>query len=251
MAVVELGQFLAIGVGHRGAEVHRQVAGDVGLGLELFEVVFVGLGVDVPVEVLEVVAGDVLAVFGELDAEALERAGVQAGQKALDDEAGPRRSSRATWRITSGRRYFSGVAMRSIIGPGTTSHEPEGQARMPLTRSATSARLGCQPAFAELLVLAHVAVADDGQKLLDHVLAGLALGLGLEVGADAVAQHRDGHLLDVVDGHAESAVHRRHRLAGVAEVLAGAARPRYRPSCARSPGAVGSFGRVARTRRAM
>ena len=86
--VIELGQLLAIGVGHRGAEVHHQIAGDVRLGLELFEVVFVGLGVDVPVEVFEVVAGDVLAVFGELDAEALKRAGVQAGQKAFDDEAG-------------------------------------------------------------------------------------------------------------------------------------------------------------------
>ena len=86
--VLELGQLLAVGVGHRGAEVHHQVAGDVGLGLELLEVILVGLGVDVPVEVLEVVAGDVLAMLGELDGEALERAGVQAGQEALDDELG-------------------------------------------------------------------------------------------------------------------------------------------------------------------
>src|SRR6202022_3870530 len=54
----------------------------------LFEIVFVGLGVDVPVEVLQVVAGDIPAVLGELDAEAVERASVQAGQETLDDELG-------------------------------------------------------------------------------------------------------------------------------------------------------------------
>ena len=87
--VLELGQLLPVGVGHRRAQVHDQVAGDVGLGLELLEVILVGLGVDVPVEVLEIVAGDVLAVLGELDGEALKRAGVQAGEEALDDELGP------------------------------------------------------------------------------------------------------------------------------------------------------------------
>ena len=88
--VLELGQLLAVRCTAIDArQVHDQVAGDVRLGLELLDVVLVGLGVDVPVEVLEVVAGDVLAVLGELDREALERAGVQAGQEALDDELGP------------------------------------------------------------------------------------------------------------------------------------------------------------------
>ena len=87
-AVLELGQLLAVGVGHRGAEVHRQVAGEVRLGLELFEVILVGLGVDVPVEVLEVVAGGVPAVLGEFHGKAVEGTGVQAGEEALDDELG-------------------------------------------------------------------------------------------------------------------------------------------------------------------
>ena len=86
MRVVELGQLLAIRVAHRAAQVHHQVAGDVGLGLELLDVVLVGLGVDQPVDVLRVVAGGVLAVLAELDRKAVKRAGVQALQKALDDE---------------------------------------------------------------------------------------------------------------------------------------------------------------------
>ena len=51
---------------------------DVGFFLELLDVVAVGPGVDLPVDGGEIVAGQVLAVFGELDAEALERAAVQA-----------------------------------------------------------------------------------------------------------------------------------------------------------------------------
>src|SRR5262249_10901630 len=55
---------------------------------ELFKVVFIGLGIDVPVKVLEIVPGHVLAVLAELDREAMERAGVEAGQEPLDDELG-------------------------------------------------------------------------------------------------------------------------------------------------------------------
>ena len=87
-AVVELGQLLAIRVAHRAAQVHHQVAGDVGLGLELLDVVLVGLGVDQPVDVLRIVAGRVLAMLAELDRKAVKRAGVQALQEALDDELG-------------------------------------------------------------------------------------------------------------------------------------------------------------------
>ena len=87
-AVLELGQLLAVSVAHRPRQVHHQVAGQVGLGLELLDVEAVGLGVDVPVDVRDVVAGGVLAVLGELDRETLERAGVQPGDEALDDELG-------------------------------------------------------------------------------------------------------------------------------------------------------------------
>src|SRR5205807_2568147 len=71
------------------------------------------------------------------------------------------------------------------------------------------------------LILRDFRVADHFQQLPDDVFAGLALGLGLEVGADAVAQDRDGDFLDVIDGNAKTAVHRRHRLAAHDEVLAG------------------------------
>src|SRR6266446_172248 len=84
-----------------------------------------------------------------------------------------RKSSRATWRMTSGRRYFSGAATSLLF----------------------------------LLVLRYFGVGDDFEQLFDHILARFSFGLGLEVGADAMAQHRDGALLDVVDGHAETAVH--------------------------------------------
>src|SRR5262249_16610841 len=56
--------------------------------LELLEIVLIRLGVDAPVEVLEVVAGHVLAMLAELDREAVKRAGVQSGQEAFDDELG-------------------------------------------------------------------------------------------------------------------------------------------------------------------
>ena len=89
--VIELGQLLAIGVAHRAAQIHHQVAGDVGLRLEFLHVILVGLGVDQPVDVLGIVAGRIFAVLAELHRKAVERAGVQAVQKPLDDElrAGP------------------------------------------------------------------------------------------------------------------------------------------------------------------
>src|SRR6185437_2505076 len=80
---------------------------------------------------------------------------------------------------------------------------------------------GCLLAFA-FLVLADFGFADDGQQLLDNVLAFLAFGLGLKIRADAMAQHGNSHFLHVLNGHTESAIHRRHRLAAVAQELAGA-----------------------------
>ncbi len=87
-AVLELRQLLAVGVAHRPGEVHHEVAGEVGLGLELLDVEPVGLGEDRPVDVGDVVARGVLAVLGELDREPLERAGVQPRDEPLDDELG-------------------------------------------------------------------------------------------------------------------------------------------------------------------
>src|SRR5690606_33795363 len=52
--------------------------------LELLDVVPVRSCVDLPVERGEIVARQVLAIFGELDAEPLVRRAVQAGQEPLD-----------------------------------------------------------------------------------------------------------------------------------------------------------------------
>src|SRR5207302_355461 len=63
-----------------------------------------------------------------------------------------------------------------------------------------------------LLVLGRVRLLDLGQEPLDEAFGRLALGLGLEVGADAVAKHGDRYLAHVVQRDAEPAVHRGHRL---------------------------------------
>ncbi len=57
---------------------------EVGLFLELLDVVAIAARVDLPVERGQIVARQVLAVLGELDAEALERAAMQPGQKPFD-----------------------------------------------------------------------------------------------------------------------------------------------------------------------
>ena len=54
----------------------------------MLEVKAAGAAEDLPIEVLEVVASDVFAVFGELDGKAVVGAFVHTGEVALDDEAG-------------------------------------------------------------------------------------------------------------------------------------------------------------------
>ena len=75
LGVLELRHVLARGVGHRLARIQQQVQEKVRLLLVLLEVELVGLGPDLPVDVADVVAGHVLAVLGELDREAVVRAG--------------------------------------------------------------------------------------------------------------------------------------------------------------------------------
>ena len=58
-------------VGHGGGGVEADGGAEVGFLFVLLDVVAVGAGEDGPVEVFEFVAGDVLAVLGELDGEAL------------------------------------------------------------------------------------------------------------------------------------------------------------------------------------
>ena len=73
--------------------------------------------------------------------------------------------------------------------------------------------------------LANLGISGTGisaSKPRDHVFGGQPFGLGLEIGAEAVAEDGDGDALDVVDGDAEAAVHRGERLAAVDQELPGA-----------------------------
>ena len=89
----QLGVFQLVGVAfaveHRAAGVEQDVADEVGLLLVLLDGVAFGAAVALPVDVADVVAGDVLAVLDELDGEAAERALVVADAQALDDGRGP------------------------------------------------------------------------------------------------------------------------------------------------------------------
>jgi hypothetical protein len=76
------------GEGHRPRGVQQQVGAQVGLVLEELDVVLVGAGGDLPVEVAQVVAGGVGAVVEVLDGEPVVGAAVPAGQEALDDLPG-------------------------------------------------------------------------------------------------------------------------------------------------------------------
>jgi len=73
--------------GHGGAGVEEEPAPEVGFVLVFFDEMAVGAGEDAPVEVAQVVAGSVLAVFGELGGKAGERTAVEAGADAFHDEA--------------------------------------------------------------------------------------------------------------------------------------------------------------------
>ncbi len=60
------------------------------------------------------------------------------------------------------------------------------------------------------------------QQPQDDVFGSHAFGLGLKVGAEAVAENWDSDFFDVVDGDGEAAVHGGEGFAAVDEVLAGA-----------------------------
>ena len=64
--------------------VDDELATEVGLLLELFDVETVGAAEKAPVDVAGAFTGVVLAVVGEFDGEAVERAPVAASNKSLD-----------------------------------------------------------------------------------------------------------------------------------------------------------------------
>ncbi len=97
-----------VGAAHRGAGVHEQVKVQVGVGVVFLDVEPVVAGVELPVEVAEVVAGGILAVRGELDAHPEVGAPVQAVHRPRHDRAGAQLD-----RLQAGEEHgvdqFSGV----------------------------------------------------------------------------------------------------------------------------------------------
>jgi hypothetical protein len=79
---------VVLGIAHGRAGVEQQVGAQVGLDLVLFDDEAIGFGVNPPVDMPQVVTGDVLAAIGELDAEALVGALMQSAQKAFDHVLG-------------------------------------------------------------------------------------------------------------------------------------------------------------------
>src|SRR4029077_8534539 len=112
-------------VRHRAADVEHHVAVEVRLLLELLDVVTIASRVDLPVDRRQIVAGNVLPVFSELDAESLERAAMKAGEKSFDDSAGlqlqvaearnDRRIQKLAFARAGGHGYIP------LLGSGTVS----------------------------------------------------------------------------------------------------------------------------------
>ena len=132
-----------------------------------------------------------------------------------------------TTSLPSSRSYFQGSSKSASANSSAETSRPSSS--RPSWRIGRSGRhrsglLGIADRSGQasaLLVLGDVGLADLGDQPLDEALGRLALGLGLEVGADPVAEDRDGDLADVVERDAEPAVHRGHRLAAEDQVLAG------------------------------
>ncbi len=123
---------------------------------------------------------------------------MQSRDEALDDELG-RRSNRDTWRMTSGFRYFSAVPAKRSLRGSVISNEPEraivrgqaGSKKCGFGSCCSGCCCGCPdlPSTSLLfpLVLGSLGLADLAQEPFHEALGGLPLGLGLKVGADAVA----------------------------------------------------------------
>ena len=72
---------------HRAAHVDDQMTVEVGLGVVLLDIEPVVASVELPVQVPQVVAGQILPMRGEFDRKPDVRAAVQPVEKALDDRA--------------------------------------------------------------------------------------------------------------------------------------------------------------------
>ncbi len=174
-AVFELAHRRGAAIAHRSADVEQQVALDVRLFLILLDVVTVAARVDLPVERGEIVAVDVLAVLGELDAEALVRAAMKAREKSLHDR--PRLQLHGPEPCDHG-----GIQKPQLASRGGLGHQlhPALRHRHRLEELADD-RVGCD-----------------------------AFGLGVEVRNHAVAQHGQRQRLYVAHGHVVAAVNAAH-----------------------------------------
>jgi hypothetical protein len=85
--VFQLGN-AAAGERHRSRDIEQDREIGVGVGLVLLDVVAIGARVQPPVDAADVVAGDVAAMFGEVDRRAEVRRAMEAVDESLDD--GPR-----------------------------------------------------------------------------------------------------------------------------------------------------------------
>src|SRR5262249_32320652 len=83
------------------------------------------------------------------------------------------------------------LGMRYLRGAG---YEAEPRGHCVPRRS-----LGTRKLASAFIVFADLWFANRGQQLLDNVFAFFPLGLGLEIRADAMSQHGDGHFLYVVN----------------------------------------------------
>src|ERR1043166_3830001 len=73
---------------HRPAVVDQQMTAQVGLILELLDVIAVRAGVEAPIKITRVIARGVLTVLGKLDGETVIRTAMESVPEAFDDDPG-------------------------------------------------------------------------------------------------------------------------------------------------------------------
>ena len=200
----------------RHVEQHREVR--VRLGLVLLHVVAVGPRPQLPVHAADVVARHVAAMLGEVDRRAEVRRLVHAVDEAVDDRA-----------------------RHELQVPDAREHRGIHEAR------AGDGALACDRP-ATLIYIPDPRHRHDLEQPIGDLIGRHAFRLRVEVGDDAVAQHRVRQRADVVEAHVVAAARERARLAAEHEVLrradAGAERDPLLHEVRRRPSA---FGRLART----
>jgi hypothetical protein len=136
--VFELRERLAVAIQHRAAGIENDLSLEICFLFVLFDVQAIGPGQHPPVEKAETVATSVFAMLGELDAETLVGAGVQAADKTFDHAprdhrqvlyAGQgRRVQVAITGVSFHRRlYFLRSSHSEVNAPTNATHSSGGQ----------------------------------------------------------------------------------------------------------------------------